>query len=86
VGLKLLYEKTISIRLLFMTDFYENLIFTIIMIVWFIIIIYLTKKRIKVKKKEKTEWSMLDIWAIGFVSCGFMFPILIIVAIAVLFF
>ena len=66
-----------------MTDFYENLIFTIIMIVWFIIIIYLTKKRIKVKKKAKTEWGMLDIWAIVFVSGGIMFPILII---AVLFF
>ena len=62
-------------HLLFMTDFYENLIFTIIMIVWFIIIIYLTKKRIKVKKKEKTEWSMLDIWAIGFVSSMILIPI-----------
>ena len=58
-----------------MTDFYENLIFTIIMIVWFIIIIYLTKNRIKVKKKEKTEWSMLDIWAIGFVSSMILIPI-----------
>ena len=58
--------------------FDENLIFIIIMIVWFIIIIYFTKKRIKVKKKAKTEWGMLDIWAIGFVSGGIMFPIIII--------
>ena len=58
-----------------MTDFYENLIFTIIMIVWFIIIIYFTKKRIKVKKKAKTEWGMLDIWAIGFVSSMILIPI-----------